>query len=117
MELANSHVENIQATFGTLKPITMKLGFYPSWDYHKVCFDLKLEDNGTDPEFYLRIPAKVVEGSMENPKCVLELMTPVFALHYYPHGLDYEAEVPDYLRKKAEKTVKKLVDTLKKQSA
>lgn len=117
MILENSGLEGIQNTFGTINQTMKRMGFYPSWDYHKVTFDLKLEEKGVEPEFYLRIPARVVEGSMDSPKCVLELGTPVIALHYYPHGLDYDAPVPEPLKKQTTDRVKRLAALLKEKSA
>lgn len=112
MLLENSGVEGIHNTFAAIDRPMKKLGFYPSWDYHKVSYDIKLEENGHAPEFYLRIPCTVVSGSVEHPGCEIELRTPITFKHYYPHGINYDIEPPPELKKKAENLVAQVKKTL-----
>ena len=105
MKMENSGLEGIQNTFSAIDPIMKKLGFYPAWDYHKVSYDIKLEEKGHNPEFYIRIPCKVLTGSVEHPGCEIELQSPEYFKHYYPHGMNFEAEGPQDLQRKAEKIV------------
>lgn len=100
MLLENSGLEGFEHTFYSIDPIMKKCGFYPAWDYHKVSYDIKLEEKGHAPDFYVRIPCKV-EGTVETPYCKLELQTPITFKHYYPHGINFDAEVPKALQKKA----------------
>lgn len=100
MIIENSGLEGIENTFRAIDPVMKKCGFYPAWDYHKVSYDIKLEERGHANDYYVRIPCKV-RGTVEHPGCELVLQTPITFKHYYPHGINFDAEVPDYLQKKA----------------
>jgi hypothetical protein len=108
--LDESGLKGIRKDFGTLDKVIRGLGFDRwSWDYDKAVYDLKLEDPEKGTVYYLRIPAEVIQGRLENPKTTVELGDPVFGRHLHPHGLDYEAAIPEPL----EKTVKEKLDALK----
>lgn len=111
MVLDNTGLNGIRKDFGTVDKAIRGLGFDRwSWDYDKAVYDLKLRDEETGNVYYLRIPAEVVQGRLENPKATVELGNPVFAGFHYPHNLDYNAPIPDSL----EETVKEKVAALKK---
>lgn len=117
MIMENSGLEGVQGTFAVLDPALKKLGFYPAWDYHKASYDLKLEERGHNPDYYLRIPCKVLSGIMEQPTCLLEMQQPIYFKHYYPRGIDFEAEIPPNLQKRAEDAIAKFKQNLQIQSA
>ncbi|MEW9032034.1 MAG: YugN family protein [Planifilum fimeticola] len=110
MVLEDTGLNGIRKDFGTVDKVIRGLGFDRwSWDYDKAVYDLKLIDQEKGTVYYLRVPAEVIQGRLENPKATVELGTPVFGRHLYPHGVDYEATIPESL----EKTVKEKVDALK----
>jgi hypothetical protein len=93
----NSKIQGVKQRFHALEETMLALGFSRwTWDYEKVTYDLlyKLGDR----EFYLRVPGKVIgEKQLEHPKALIELGTPVWAEHFFPHGLNDEVEVPETL--------------------
>lgn len=107
MIVENSGLEGYENTFYAIDPVMKKCGFYPSWDYHKVSYDIKLKEEGHAPDYYVRIPCKVT-GTVEHPECELVLQSPITFKHYYPHGLNFDAEIPPALMKKAEKILASL---------
>ncbi len=112
MIFEDSGVEGIHHLFEKIDPMMKKIGFYPAWDYHKVSYDYKLVDNGHAPDYYLRIPCKVVAGTVEHPGCEIVLETPVTFKHYYPHGMNFDADVPQDLLKKAEQLLSEVKEKL-----
>lgn len=111
MVMEDSGLEGYENTFDAIDPVMKKLGFYPSWDYHKIAYDYKLEERGHAPDYYIRIPCKVT-GTVEMPDCELEFRAPVLFKHYYPHGINYDAEIPQNLQKKAAALVEKVKERL-----
>lgn len=111
MVLDESGLKGIRKDFGTADKAIRGLGFDRwSWDYDKAVYDLKLVDTEKNTVYYLRVPAEVIEGRLENPKATVEFGDPVFCRHLHPHGVDYDATIPEPL----EKTVKEKVEALKK---
>ncbi|RAL25678.1 YugN family protein [Thermoflavimicrobium daqui] len=89
--------KGIRKKFKELEEIMEKLGFIRwTWDYEKATYDLLLTTD--DAEYYLRLRADVVDvvnnKQLEHPAALLELGTPVFVQHFFPHGLDDSVEVP-----------------------
>lgn len=110
MVLDDAGLKGIRKDFGTVDRVAKSLGFVRwSWDYHKAVYDMKFEDTEKGVVYYLRVPAQTVEGRLENPKATVELENPVFGRHIFPHGLDYEAPIPEAF----ENTVKEKVAALK----
>jgi hypothetical protein len=104
--------KGIEKEFGQLEKLMKKLGFVRwSWDYHKVTYDLKYTLDGVD--YYLRLSGSVInDKSLENPKALLTIGTPVFARHFYPHGLDDAVLVPEGLRAEVHKKLAELEKAL-----
>jgi YugN-like family len=90
-------IKGIKKQFDELEKIMKGLGLVRwSWDYGKAIYDYKYTHEGVD--YYLRFGGKVVNDKrLESPKAVLEMGDPVFARHFFPHGLDENAEVPEAL--------------------
>lgn len=110
MVLEDTGLKGVRKDFGTVDKVAKSLGFDRwAWDYDKAVYDLKLEDEEKGTVYFLRVPAQVVQGHLENPKATLEFGDPVIGRHLFPHGLDYEVSIPDSL----EKTVKEKVAALK----
>jgi hypothetical protein len=100
--------KGIKKKFKELEMIMNSIGFIRwAWDYEKAVYDYKYTINGVD--YYLRLHGKVINNyQLENPKAVLELNTPIFVRHYFPHGLDDSVEVPTELQKKVEEKLTEL---------
>jgi hypothetical protein len=111
MIFQNVKTKGVKRKFKELEEAMTKLGFVRwSWDYEKVTYDQKLHADGVD--YYLRLRATVVGPKLlEHPEAVLELGTPVFARHFFPHGLDDSVEVPDALKETIDEKLAELEKT------
>lgn len=112
MIIENTGLNGFKCELGHLDDVTANLGFVRwQWEYYRATYDLKLEDGKTGAEYFLRMNTRAVEGKLENPYAVLALENVYIGKASFPHGLDYEAAVPDSIMKAAEHTL----DELKKQ--
>lgn len=102
MIFQDTKIKGIKKQFGLLEKTMKELGFVRwSWDYGQAIYDLKYTLEGVD--YYLRIRGTVIGSKqLEHPKAELELGTPVFARHFFPHGLDDSVEVPEPLKEQIE---------------
>lgn len=102
MIFTESQIIGIKQEFRQLEKKLKKLGFSRwTWDLDMVIYDKKYHSNGID--YYLRIPGKVVnEKALEHPQAMVELESPIFARHFFPHGLDNDAEIPEDLSESVE---------------
>lgn len=108
----DAKTKGIKKEFGETEKIMESLGFDRwTWDYGKVTYDLQYTDN--EKEYYLRLRGTVVnDKQLENPKALLEFGVPVFARHFFPHGLDESVEVPESLKGEVEAKIAELEKTL-----
>lgn len=104
----DSKTKGIQKDFKELESIMSGLGFYRGcWDYTKATYDLKYTVDQID--YYLRLRAVVVnDKQLESPKARLQLDVPYFVRHFFPHGLDENAEVPAELTEAVQQKVAEL---------
>ncbi|MBA4541763.1 MULTISPECIES: YugN family protein [Thermoactinomyces] len=104
--------KGIKKEFGEMEKIMKKLGFVRwSWDYEKVTYDLKYTSDQID--YFLRLRADVINDKrLEHPKALLEIGTPVFVRHFFPHGIDETAEVPESLRQQVNAKLEELEKAL-----
>lgn len=90
-------IQGTEKRFHELENIMKLLGFDRwTWDYEKVVYDKKYVIG--EHTYYLRVQGNVINDKpLENPKALLQMKDPVFAEHFFPHGLDNEVEVPNEL--------------------
>ncbi|MGE5702704.1 MAG: YugN family protein [Clostridia bacterium] len=87
------------------------LGFVRwAWDYQHATYDYKLVEKGTT--YYLRIQANAVEGRLEESHALLRLDEPFMGKHIFPHGVDYDAPIPDNVLKNARAKLQALGEKL-----
>lgn len=112
MIFSDTKVNGIKKEFRSLEKTMKNLGFIRwSWDIHHLVYDRKYTVDGVD--YYLRVPGKVVnEKQLEHPKALIELDEPIFARHFFPHGLDNEAEVPEAIHQEIEQKLSELEKAL-----
>lgn len=112
MIFTNTKTQGITKKFKDLEQLMKSMDFVRwTWDYEKVVYDKKyvLGEN----TYYLRLQGNVInDKSLENPETLLELQQPVFAEHFFPHGLDESADIPEALTAEINHTIEKLEDTL-----
>lgn len=113
MIFQDTKIKGIKKEFAFLEKTMHDLGFVRwSWDYEKAIYDLKYTLDGVD--YYLRIRANVIGNKLlEHPKAELELGTPVFVRHFFPHGLDDSVEVPEALKEEVEAKLAEVEKALK----
>ncbi|WP_126427626.1 YugN family protein [Brevibacillus marinus] len=107
MVIADSGIANIEIHLGELDQLMKQLGFVRwAWDYQHATYDYKIEDkNGV---YYLRVKANAIEGKLEDPDALLKLEEPYIGKHLFPHGLDYEAPIPDKVLSAANQALSRL---------
>lgn len=71
--------------------------------------DLRLQIREGNDTYYLRINTRAVEGKLENPHAVLAIEDAYIGKAAYPHGVDYNAPIPDRVLQ----TAKSKLDQLK----
>lgn len=89
------------------------LGFIRwGWDYDYATYDYKYEIVDSCPEakakndiYYLRITGDAVEGNVLHGRAVLRLWDPYVGKATFPHGVDYDAEVPPFIMNKIKQKV------------
>jgi|SRR5690606_7484045 len=112
MIFTETKVNGVKKEFRSLEKTMKDLGFIRwSWDIHHVVYDRKYTNDGID--YYLRIPGKVInEKQLEHPKALVQLDNPIFARHFFPHGLDNEAEVPKEIEEEIQQKITELENAL-----
>lgn len=112
MYFPNAKTKGIQKEFAELERIMKGLGFVRwSWDYEKVYYDYKYTTDGAD--YYLRLRADVVgDKYLEHPKALCQVDIPVFVRHFFPHGLDDEAEVPESIQEEVQAKIQEVEKAL-----
>jgi len=112
MIFQDAKTKGIKKEFRQLEALMKDLGFVRwSWDYGKATYDLKYTLDGVD--YYLRLRGTVIgDKQLEHPKAVLELGTPVFVRHFFPHGLDDSVEVPEGLKEQVDAKLAELENAL-----
>ena len=111
MIFENSVVKGLKSDLARLDEVTSRLGFVRwQWEYYRATYDLKFEDKQNGKDYYLRINARVVEGKLEDPDAVLVIGDAYMGTATFPHGIDYEAPIPEsYIQ-----SAKRILDELSK---
>ncbi|MGX9707213.1 MULTISPECIES: YugN family protein [Laceyella] len=104
--------KGIRKEFRELEKLMKQLQFIRwTWDFEKVTYEIKYTVDGVD--YYLRLRGTVVNNYMlENPKALVELDHPSFVRHFFPHGLDHNAEVPAALKEEVDAKLAELEKAL-----
>lgn len=112
MIIENTGLNGLQCELGRLDQAAESLGFVRwQWEYTRATYDCKFEDTANSAEYFLRINARAVEGKLEDPHAVLALEEAYIGRATFPHGLDYNAAVPEAVLSAAKK---KLADLKQK---
>ncbi|MBB5172207.1 YugN family protein [Texcoconibacillus texcoconensis] len=115
MKFENSQIAGLEVNFDALDDILSKAGFIHAgqWDYERVTFDYKLEDQVRQDIYYFRIQAYATKGETPSPSATVKLLTPVLGKHYYPHGVEYDEEFPKKIVDKCSKKLESISEKLK----
>lgn len=85
--------------FHAFEHLMTKVGFYRGgpWDWDRATYDFKFENQQDGSIYYLRFPVVTEEGEIEKYDTVVKLHTPYVGKHYYPHGIEYEDDFPEFV--------------------
>ncbi|RKD25515.1 hypothetical protein BEP19_00790 [Ammoniphilus oxalaticus] len=90
-----AHLDHVLKNAGFISDAT--------WDYDHATYDFKYDDRTTNAVYYLRIRGHVVDGGDLHPEAILQLEEPHIGKHLFPHGIDYQAEIPAAILEAAKK--------------
>jgi hypothetical protein len=111
MVIKETGIGSKEVFLSDLDHIMKELGFIRwAWDYNHATYDCKFDDKGST--YYLRVQANAVEGKLEDPHTLLQLEEPYMGKQVFPHGLDYDAPVPDPVVQAAKRKLQILSDKL-----
>lgn len=100
MIIENSGLKGLKSDLAHLDESMEQLGFVRwQWEYNRATYDLKLEDKANRDDYFLRINTRVESGRLESPYAILYIEDVYIGKATFPHGLDYQAPVPDSIMK------------------
>lgn len=100
MIIENTGIIGALSELSYLDEVTSKHGFIRwQWEYRRATYDYKMEDSSSNGTYFLRINTRAVEGKLESPHAVLAVEAVYVGKETFPHGLDYEAPIPESILK------------------
>ncbi len=113
MIIEATEIKGLKSDLAHLDEVTARLGFVRwQWEYYRATYDLKIEDTSTKTEYFLRVNARVESGKLESPYAILVLNDTYIGKSSFPHGLDYDAPIPDSVQKAAHQKLSQLKQLL-----
>ncbi len=98
--MENSGLDGLKSDLAYLDESAEKVGFIRwQWEYYRATYDYKIEFE--QDEYFLRINTRAIEGKLERPDTVLAIEAVYMGRATFPHGLEYESEVPAQVMKTA----------------
>lgn len=95
MILENTGLNGLKSDLAHLDESAESLGFVRwQWEYTRATYDLKLPDNDSKNDYFLRISTRAVEGKLEHPDAILQIESVYIGRATFPHGMEYESPVP-----------------------
>lgn len=102
MIIENSGIKGIKSDLAHLDEVMEQLGFVRwQWEYYRATYDLQLPDRESTNDYFLRINTRVESGKMESPYAILYVEDVYIGQATFPHGVNYQAAIPDYIMKTA----------------
>ncbi|MVO99254.1 YugN family protein [Paenibacillus lutrae] len=109
MIIETTGFKGLKSDLAHLDDVTAKLGFVRwQWEYTRATYDLKLEDQTTNAEYFLRVNTRAESGKLESPYAILYIEEAYIGKATFPHGLDYESPIPDHILNKAKQKLSQL---------
>lgn len=98
--MENSGLDGLKSDLAYLDESAEKVGFIRwQWEYYRATYDYKIEFE--QDEYFLRINTRAIEGKLERPDTVLAIEAVYMGRATFPHGLEYESEIPAQVMKTA----------------
>lgn len=109
--MENSGLDGLKSDLAYLDESAEKVGFIRwQWEYYRATYDYKIEFE--QDEYFLRINTRAIEGKLERPDTVLAIEAVYMGRATFPHGLEYESEVPAPVMKTASARLSELKQLL-----
>lgn len=104
MIIQDANIKGLKTDLYHLDQAADKLGFVRwQWEYYRATYDAKFEDKSG--EYFLRFNVRVTSGKLENPETELVVEDAYIGRATFPHGLDYNSEVPASVMKAAQQKI------------
>ncbi len=114
MIIENTGLEGLQSELGYLDSVMKKLGFVrEQWEYYRATYDLEINDPKDGETYYLRVNTRVLEGKLESPHAILTTEHVYIGKDVFPHGVDYDAEIPNAVLQIANNKLEQLQKALR----
>ncbi|EFM12930.1 MULTISPECIES: YugN family protein [Paenibacillus] len=98
MIIENTGLNGMTSDLGHLDESADKLGFVRwQWEYTRATYDLKLEDKSNNEVYFVRFNTRAIEGKLESSSAILSIESVYLGRGTFPHGLDYESQVPQQI--------------------
>ncbi|AOZ91549.1 YugN family protein [Paenibacillus crassostreae] len=99
MIFENTGLDGLKCDLAYMDETAEKAGFFRwQWEYYRATYEYKIEDNGNNNEYFVRINTRAVEGKLEKPDTILAVEAVYMGKGTFPHGLDYETPIPDSIQ-------------------
>ncbi|MEK5060257.1 YugN family protein [Paenibacillus shunpengii] len=113
MIFENTGLDGLRSDLAYLDESAEKAGFVRwQWEYYRATYDYKIEDSKSKNEYFLRINTRVIEGKLEKPDTILSVEAVYIGRATFPHGLEYESEIPAPVMSLANEKIKQLKELL-----
>jgi hypothetical protein len=116
MKFEGTDITGKEVEFSIAEHVLGEAGFVHAgqWDYERVTFDYKFDDQVNEDVYYLRVQAYAVKGEIPSPYSVIKFLDPILGKHYYPHGVEYSDETfPKHILDKCNKKLEHISTLLK----
>ncbi|MNM68381.1 YugN-like family protein [compost metagenome] len=111
MIVENTGLDGLKSDLAYLDESAEKVGFIRwQWEYYRATYDYKIEFN--NEEYFLRINTRVIEGKLERPDTILAIEAVYMGRATFPHGLEYESEIPASVMQTANQKLSELKQLL-----
>ncbi len=99
MKFESFEFDGIVLPFPALEHMMKKIGFFRGgpWDWDRATYDFKFVNHLDGSVYYLRFPVVAQDGEIEHLESEVKLHTPYVGQHYYPHGIEYDQEFPEFV--------------------
>ncbi len=89
MKFESTGIALLKADLNRLDETMLEFGLVREgqWDFERVTYDRKFELK--EGVYYLRVQGYATEGDVGAEKAIIQLLEPILAKYYYPHGVEY----------------------------
>ena len=109
MIIENTGLEGLNSELSYMDAVMDKLGFVRwQWEYYRATYDHQIADPDGGTAYFLRVNTRVLEGKLESPNAILTTEAVYLGKAVFPHGVDYNADIPNSVLQIANKKLEQL---------